>query len=584
MFRKPAPLIDVSPERFQNRVSETNELLAEHFGFRLRSNQVETSRVLLSRSIAELSTGEGKTLAAVVAVSLLAAGGAGVLVCTANDYLARRDADSLRILYDRLGLTTAAVFSGMPTAERRSAYVADITNGTIREFGFDYLRDRVATRDRPKDAPIQRPPACLVVDEADSVLIDEASTPLIISAPRGEVTANDAALYQWAARSVSEFDSETDYVRVGDDGSIALTATGRERAYRASVPPELGECSVLELLHALERAIFAGETFVRDQHYLVKNQKVVIVDEFTGRTSKGRSWGDGIHQAIEASEGVPLTPATSAVAQISVQDYVRKFPMVSGMTGTAREARRELYQVYGLHVQTIPDTHRHSRRETLPSVVLANRSTKWQSIAEETRREINRGRAVLIGTRTIEQSAELFSVLQTHGLDPVVLSATNPEQEAEIISHAGVAGRVTVATNMAGRGTDIALADDVRDAGGLHVIGTELHASARIDRQLAGRGARMGDPGSFRQFVALDDEILSMAYGPEKAAGIARRFQDRSDLSNAMRIFVKAQRMVEHRHHQSRAALAAKTEYLDELYRSLNLDPLLDQFDTSHGR
>ncbi|WP_417748974.1 DEAD/DEAH box helicase [Rosistilla oblonga] len=568
------PLIALDRSEVQRQLSRADEAIRAELGFGLRANQFQVSEKLLTRTITELATGEGKTLAAVPAISLLARHSDGVLVCTANDYLAQRDANLLSPVFQRLGLSCGVVAAGVSSDDRRAAYRCDITYGTIREFGFDYLRDCLTQRQQPAADLLQRPPQTLLVDEADSLLIDEATSPLIISGSQAGAGPATEASYRWAADASPVFEATRDYCAMPDSGLVALTAAGRARVYRQTMPPAMNPLAMTDVLHAIERAIYVNVHFHRDKHYLVRDGKIVIVDEYTGRTADGRSWSGGVQQAIEAREQLTLTNETRSVAQVTVQDFVQRFPKLSGMTGTAIESRREFQTVYGLQVAQVA-SHSPSQRQTLPEIVCRNQTEKWDAVAGETQQMLRAGRAVLVGTRTVEQSQRLADRLRRDGIESEVLNATNPEREAEIIAAAGQAGRVTVATNMAGRGTDIRLADSVCDAGGLHVIGTELHASARIDRQLAGRSGRCGDPGSYRQFMAADDEILHAAFGAARAAAIADPAASANMNAN---LFRKAQKLVQARGVEDRSALAARNQHLATMYRSLGLDPVLDRF------
>lgn len=579
-------LIAIDRSELQLQLHRADDAIHAEFGFRLRANQLLASEHLLTRSITELATGEGKTLAAVPAIAMLASQCDGVLVCTANDYLASRDARLLGPVFQRLGLSCGVVAADISPPQRRAAYRCDITYGTMREFGFDYLRDCLAQRQQSAESLLQRPPQVLLVDEADSLLIDEATAPLIISGAQASPGPTAEALYRWAAGTTLLLTAGQDYQRMTGAGLVALTDAGRAQIYQQPMPAAMDGLSMTELLHAVERALYANIQFQRDVHYLVRDDKIVIVDEFTGRTAEGRSWSGGVQQAIEAREHVPLTTETQGIAQVTVQDFVQRFPKLCGMTGTAIESQRELQTVYGLSIAQVA-SHQPSQRQIFGDVVCRNQMEKWTAVAAETQKMLDLGRAVLIGTRTVDQSQQLAQRLLQEGIEPQVLNAANPEREAGIIAQAGSAGRVTVATNMAGRGTDIQLQDAVRAAGGLHVIGTELHAASRIDRQLGGRAARCGDPGSFRQFMAVDDDLLTMAYGPQRAAAMVDRYRvpdanqrdaNQRDGKLTSRPFRKAQQIVEQRETENRSALAARNQQLADMYRSLGLDPVLDRF------
>lgn len=534
-------------------------------------------------SIAELATGEGKTVAAILPLAFWAHHGKGVCLSTANDYLARRDAAWMQQVFDRLGLTVGCIQDGQSTEDRRKAYACDVTYGTMREFGFDFLRDALLSRSRDgfatalnRQVVIQRNPFALIVDEADSLLIDEARTPLVISNASRETRASMEACYRWCAQNAKTFCENVDYIRRPTGGETAFTSIGKCRLFNLSMPPAMNTLTLTDILHAMERAVFVNHTFQLNQHYLVRNQKVCIIDEYTGRVSEGRTWNEGIHQAIEAREALPMTPPSRTVAQISVQDFARRFEHLSGLTGTAWEARHEFFKVYGLRVKRFAP-HVPSKRRHLPSVVVRSREEKWLAVATETRQLVDLGRAVLIGTRSIPASQELAAALQRLGIYCAVLNATNPQQEAEVIARAGESGNVTVATNLAGRGTDIEIDDVTRVAGGLHVIGTELHAASRIDRQLAGRCGRQGDPGSFRQYMALDDELLSAVWGDSVARRLRLKWSSAHRLCSAERLFHKAQKVISRRQQAEREMLGRHDENLRELYVRLGLNDVLDR-------
>ncbi len=532
--------------------------------------------------IAEMQTGEGKTLTATLPAFLQASRGRQVFIATANDYLAQRDANWLRPLYARLGLTTGCIHSSLARDQRRAEYRCDIVYGTVSEFGFDYLRDRLEERRRhapdaalasTPSGPVQPPPGFLLVDEADSLLIDEARTPLIISGPVGRADRAHAACYRWAARIAPQLHQTEHFVQLSTGGWPALTPAGRAAIRWRTMPPEIAPLRLTDIHHFIERALFVHLRYERDRHYVVRDGKIEIVDESTGRIQPGRTWNGGIHQAIEARENVPLTPETGHLARITIQEFVSRFPHVGGMTGTAREAARELKAVYGLKVQTIP-THRPCQRRILAETAFATRDEKWRAIVHETLEMRRQGRPVLIGTPAISTSMELSEWFRGLGVDHVVLNALNPEKEAGIIAAAGHAGRVTIATNRAGRGTDIALTDEVRAAGGLHVIGSELHAARRIDRQLAGRAARQGDPGSFHQLLSLEDDIIPAAWGTRAPSLIdaVRRKGPRAWCA----LLHRSQRQLQNRHLQQRRELLDGDDELRKRILALGLDPELD--------
>ena len=590
----------------------TREAARRAIGLRHYDVQVLGGLTMFHGGIAEMETGEGKTLTATLPLVLHGLAARGALLATANDYLAARDADWMRPVYRLLGLSVGVVTAGLSRPARREAYACDITYGTAREFGFDFLRDRLALREAA-DSPltwlqqpvaesarvtrlgglfgsgarqasetgaVQRDPYFMLVDEADSLLIDEARTPLIISGGPPETAAVTAAGCRWGAAVVERFREGEHFDFDEKRQRLALSATGRELLRSLSIPSELDGLKMFALYEFVERAILVTHNFQRDRQYVIKDQEIVIVDEFTGRLSEGRRWQAGIHQAIEAREAVPITCEAQAVARVTVQDFFLRFPHLAGMTGTALPAARELRQLYRRRVLAIP-THHPSRRERLPDRVFATSEEKWQAICDEIGQLQALGRPVLIGTRSIDVSEQLSQRLTGTGIPHVVLNARDPAKEAEIVARAGEQGQVTVATNMAGRGTDISLGTGVAALGGLHVIGTEMHDSARIDRQLAGRCARQGDSGSFQQFLSLDDELLQRAFGEGAAQRVAAASTAlRQDLlhggARVSRLFARAQRVIERRQRHERAELQHYEARRQKMHREMGQDPYLD--------
>ena len=545
-------------------------------GVVVREVQLVAGIELLGPCIAEMQTGEGKTLTTVLPACVLAATNRKVLIATANDYLASRDADWMGPIYRQLGLRVGSITSDATSEDRQRAYGCDITYGTLREFAFDYLRVSLARRrDSCADSLTPFPLDVLIIDEADSMLIDEARTPMIITAPTREIDAATEACYRWSAKHANDYRAGDDYVRLIDSGAIALTDRGRQRVIKAAMPSAIGSQTTTDILHAVERAIWVNEAICRDDHYVVKDGRIQIIDEYTGRKSGERNFGGGIHQAIEAREGLDLTAESEPVARATVQDFVTEFKHLCGITATAWEDRHELRAVYGLNVQKVA-THQASRRTILDPVVSRSREEKWQRIVDETQTMIADQRAVLIGTRTVAQSEQLSDRFRTSTIDHVVLNARNPKQEAEIIADAGRRGRVTIATNMAGRGTDIGLESKVAQAGGLHVIVSEPHAAARIDRQLIGRCARQGDPGTARVYVSPDDEILVQAFGTEHAAKIRQSATQRVSDRWLLKKSIQAQQRVSRNHREERARLTAHEASLIDAMQLLGMDPHLD--------
>ena len=589
-------LDQVLPEAFALVVETSSRQL----GMRHFPVQILGGIALHRGCIAEIQTGEGKTLLATLPLFLNALSGMPVHLATANDYLAKRDADQLRPIFESLGMSVGAITGDLSPCQRRAAYACDITYGTAREFGFDFLRDRLTLRASGKDvsplfsellrsggqpggqstsleqSTIQRHPLHFaLIDEADSLLIDEARTPLIISSQATDPSMTEALL-RWSARVADEFRNVELVVLDPESKQRELTSAGFRRLRAVSKPAEINGVPLSELAESVVRSVTVAETLQRDQHYVVRDGEIMIVDEFTGRISDGRKWRNGVHQAIEAREGVPLSPMTHHSARITVQEFFARYGRVCGMTGTAASSAFEFWNVYGLPVMQLP-THKPARRQRWGDRVLPTADARWAAIAADVLDMQRAGRPILIGTRTIEQSEQLSSRLTTVGLEHQVLNARNHAREAEVIADAGRPGCVTVATNMAGRGTDIRLQGDAEARGGLHVICSELHPSARIDRQLAGRCGRQGDPGSVQSFMSLDDEILATGLGRERAAQM-REFglASAAPLDQHATAFRNAQATVERTHQQERQLLVAHTRQQTRQLAQLGLDPFLD--------
>jgi preprotein translocase subunit SecA len=485
--------------------------------------QVMGGWVLLHGMVAEMQTGEGKTLTATLPACTMALAGVPVHIVTVNDYLAQRDAELMGPLYRALGLTVGIIVHGMPLEARQAAYACDVTYCTNKEIAFDYLKDRLVLGrhqsrlqlqlERLTDAPARMRRLMLrglyyaIVDEADSVLIDEARTPLIIAGGDGNVPEQQA--YQSALELAAQLTAGRDFVCEDYERTVRLTEDGQERltvltqgygglwAGRRRREAFIGQAlTALHLMH-------------RDTHYLAKEGKVQIIDEFTGRIMSDRSWEHGLHQLVETKEGCALTGIHEPLARISYQRFFRRYLRLAGMTGTAHEVHRELWSVYRLPVVTIP-THRPPQRRHLGTRVYATTEAKWAAVIGHVKRMHERGRPILVGTRSVMASEQLSRLLTAAGLSHQVLNARQDRAEAEIIAHAGEPGCIVVATNMAGRGTDIHLAPGVAERGGLHVIATEGHEARRIDRQLFGRCGRQGDPGSHELLVSLEDEIITV--------------------------------------------------------------------------
>jgi preprotein translocase subunit SecA len=548
---------------------------------------------LFNGCIAEMETGEGKTLTATLPLYIHALSGKGAHLATVNDYLAERDANNMRPVYDLLGMTVGTILTKMQSKDRRTAYACDITYGTAKEFGFDFLRDRLLLRrmgvsqasifgeitsaqlDPTGEQPVQRGAHFCLVDEADSILIDEARTPLIIGSLGDKAIEKIVSTYRWAAESVPRFTEDQHYEYDHDDKKVELTASGRQLVRTLPKPDILATVGLIDLYQYIERAIKVDRDFLLDRQYVVKEGEIVIVDENTGRLAEGRKWRDGIHQAIEAKEKIEVTVPTGQAARITVQDLFLRYEHLAGMTGTAMSAAREFRKVYKKIVIPVP-TNRACQRKLLPEQVYAHAEDKWSAIVEETADLHRQGRPVLIGTRSIDKSVILSKLLAEKGIEHKVLNAHEVATEAEIVALAGLPGKVTVATNMAGRGTDIKLGSGVADLGGLHVICTELHDSARIDRQLIGRCGRQGDPGTVRQYMSLDDDVIRTGFGPEMAEKMTALGEAGVNPQQYLGLLQRAQRKVERRHLRDRFVLLHHEKERKKMQREMGQDPYLD--------
>jgi preprotein translocase subunit SecA len=487
-------------------------------GMRHHDVQLLAGRTLLRGRLAEMSTGEGKTLAATLAACTAAATGAAVHVVTVNDYLAERDAEHNRPLFDLLGLSVGVVLQDMEVPRRREAYARDITYVSNKELTFDYLKDCIAlgeasltqqrlrelTGGRRGEPPILRGLHVAIIDEADSVLIDEAGTPLIISETLPDDL--DPAIYAQSIALAESLRAGTDFV-LGEHRDIWLTTRGKQTVREASAIHGGLWRSPLWREEFIQKALSAIHGFQRDQHYILADGKVQIVDESTGRVMPDRTWERGLHQMIESKEGCEVTGQRRTLAQITYQRFFGRYLLLCGMTGTAQEVAAEVKRCYDLSVTRIP-THKPSRRRRLADRICTDSEQRWHAVAHRAAEVAATGRAVLVGTRSVEASERLAALLDEAGIPHAVLNARQDKSEAEDVAQAGQPGRITVATNMAGRGTDIKLDPGVEQAGGLHVILTEFHESARVDRQLFGRCARQGDPGSVEAIVSIDDELF----------------------------------------------------------------------------
>jgi preprotein translocase subunit SecA len=609
-------------------------------GLRPFDVQLAAGVVLHRGAFAEVQTGEGKTLVATLPVVLNAMQGKGVHVTTVNDYLAQRDADWTSRIYTALGLTVGCLQQRMTDDARKAAYAADITYGTASEFGFDFLRDRLKTKGggaqnvpfwaawvntgqsfQPLDPKVQRGHHYALVDEADNIFIDEARTPLVISTGTRAATEAESVVYKWADKLAKEMIRDHHFYLDEKKQKVELMEEGRH-LIRYSNPPVGQHSHAMDKLHEhVERALHANFRFRLDQHYMIQDQKIVIIDESTGRPMPDRQWNEGLHQAVEAKEGVPINYKSDHAAQITYQSYFKLYTKLAGMSGTGVQNYRELRRVYGLWVVPVP-TNKPCLRDVWPDRVFPTEDAKFDAIVEEIKRLKAEGRPVLIGTRSVDKSEKLSKKLVETGITHYVLNAKpgNAEREAEIVAQAGRAGAITIATNMAGRGTDILLggnaealawiqlktqfkyrhevpAEQMRQlieqieaqdnmkssnaavvaAGGLHVIGTERHEAARIDRQLIGRTARQGDPGSCQFFLSLEDEILE---------GLGQSRQDKlKEIGQAgglrswdgyVHEFLSAQYYVEKRHYRQRLDLMMYERQRQEIMKDLGADPYVD--------
>jgi preprotein translocase subunit SecA len=496
-------------------------------GMRHFDVQIMGGQVLYEGRIAEMKTGEGKTLVATLPVYARALEGRGVHVVTVNDYLARRDADWMGAIYQYLGLSVGVIQHGLDSAERRAAYNCDVTYATNNEVGFDYLRDNMAWQ---VEDLVQRELYFALVDEVDSILIDEARTPLIISGPSQEATE----LYEKFAQIIPRLKKVEDFTVDEKAHAVPITEAGVARVEKMLGVGNLYDQRNIELTHQLNAALRAWNLFHRDQQYIVKDGEVIIVDEFTGRLMLGRRYSDGIHQAIEAKEGIKVRGEDQTLATITFQNLFRLYEHLAGMTGTAKTEEREFRDIYSLDVVVVP-TNMPMVRKDNSDIVYKSERAKFEAVVDEIIEEYKKGRPVLVGTRSIEKSELLAAMLRRKGVECNVLNAKYHEQEAEIIKDAGQDAQVTIATNMAGRGTDIKLGDGVARNGGLHIIGTERHESRRIDNQLRGRSGRQGDPGSSRFYVSLEDEVMRL-FGGERMTNIMERvgFTDEQPIESGL--------------------------------------------------
>ena len=528
-------------QRLENG-EELDDLLAEAFavvreasdrtlGMRPFDVQLIGGVVLHQGKISEMKTGEGKTLVATMPIYLNALSGKGVHLVTVNDYLAKRDSEWMGQIYKFLGLTVGCIVHGLDDLERKQAYNSDITYGTNNEFGFDYLRDNMKFR---IEELVQRDLHYAIVDEVDSILIDEARTPLIISGPAEKSTE----LYYRVNRIIPQIKEESHYTKEEKTRSVALTEDGVARVERLLGIENLYDARNMTINHHVQQALRAHVLFKRDVDYIVKDGQVIIVDEFTGRLMPGRRYSEGLHQALEAKEGVKVENENQTLASITFQNYFRMYEKLAGMTGTAETEAAEFAKIYKLDVVVVP-THKEMIRTDFPDCIYRTESEKFRAVAGEIKELHGIKKPVLVGTISITKSEKLSEMLKRSGVPHQVLNAKLHEKEAEIVAKAGQPGAVTISTNMAGRGTDIVLGPGVVDVGGLHIIGTERHEARRIDNQLRGRSGRQGDPGSSRFYLSLEDDLMRI-FAADRLSGLMQRIGMAEDEPIEHRLISKA--------------------------------------------
>ncbi|MCA1688639.1 MAG: preprotein translocase subunit SecA [Actinobacteria bacterium] len=564
-------LDDILPEAFAV-VRETSK---RTLGMRPFDVQIMGGIALHEGKIAEMKTGEGKTLAATMPVYLNALSGKGVHIVTVNDYLARRDANWMGEIYEFLGLKIGLIQDSMDFEERRVAYASDLTYGTNAQFGFDYLRDNIATS---TSQLVQRELNYAIVDEVDSILIDEARTPLIISG----MPESAAEIYYRFAAIVPRLREGEDYEVDEKKRQVAPTESGVEKVEKALGVENLYDDVNTNLVNHLNQALRAHTLFKKDVEYIVRDGQVFIVDEFTGRVLEGRRYSEGLHQAIEAKEGVAIREENQTVATITIQNFFRQYDKLAGMTGTAATEADEFMHIYKMEVVSIP-THKPMVRDDMDDLVYKSRKGKYNAVVEDIVERHREGQPILVGTVTVDVSEHLAGMLKRRGIKHNVLSAKHHEREAEIIAEAGERGAVTIATNMAGRGTDIKLGPGVSDLGGLYVLGTERHESRRIDNQLRGRSGRQGDPGESRFYLSFEDDLLRL-FGGQKMQGVIERIGLEEDvpieagmISNSVR---RAQEQVESRNFQIRKRILEYDDVLNkqrEVIYSIRRDILMGE-------
>ncbi|EDM23843.1 preprotein translocase subunit SecA [Caminibacter mediatlanticus] len=552
----------------------TREASKRVLGMRHYDVQLVGGMVLHEGKIAEMKTGEGKTLVATLPVVLNAILGKGVHVVTVNDYLAQRDASEMGKLYEFFGLSTGVVVGGMEDYERKKAYECDVTYGTNSEFGFDYLRDNMVFDINDK---VQRGHYYAIVDEVDSILIDEARTPLIISGPANKTVEN----YIKADKVAKQLEVEKHFTIDEKDRVVLLTEEGIKKAEELFGVENLYTPENAILAHHLDQALKANYLFKEGKDYIVRKGEILIVDEFTGRIAEGRRFSEGLHQALEAKEGVEIQEESQTFADITYQNYFRMYEKLAGMTGTAQTEATEFLEIYGLEVISIP-TNKPIARKDLNDVVYKTEEEKFEAVVKKVKELHKKGQPVLIGTTSVQKSEYLSRLLKKEKIPHTVLNAKHHEKEAEIIAKAGQKGAVTVATNMAGRGVDIKIDDEVRSLGGLYIIGTERHESRRIDNQLRGRAGRQGDPGVSQFYLSLEDDLLRI-FGSDRIKHIMDRLGiergEHIDSKIVTRAIEKAQKKVETMHFEARKHILKYDDVANEQRKVIYKfrDQLLDK-------
>lgn len=563
-------LDDILPEAFATvreascRVLKTPNPNSEVSAMRHFDVQLIGGMVLHYGNIAEMQTGEGKTLVATLPGYLNALSGKGVHLVTVNDYLAKRDRDWMAPLYEFLGVSAGAIFANQSEEDKKGAYECDITFGTNNEFGFDYLRDNMRNS---LDSQVQKKLNYAIVDEVDSILIDEARTPLIISGPTEESTEK----YDKADKIARLLKVDKDFELKEKEKTVHLNESGIMEVEKQLNVPSIYTGSYMDWPHYIEQSLRAHHLFKKDRDYIIKDGEVIIVDEFTGRLMEGRVWSDGLHQAIQAKEHSKVKEENQTLATITLQNYYRLYKKLSGMTGTAFTEASEFAQIYGLEVVQIP-TNKPLIRISHPDKVYRTGKEKYKAIVEEIIDENKTGRPILVGTVSIEISELISNLLGKRGIIHEVLNAKQHAREAEIVANAGQKGNVTIATNMAGRGTDIVLGKGVKELGGLHIIGTERHEARRIDNQLRGRAGRQGDPGSSRFYAALDDDLMRL-FASERVSSLLKRFGMEEDMaiehSMISKSIERAQKKVEMHNFEIRKHLLEYDEVMDEQRKTI---------------